>query len=81
MIPRATIVTGIISVYFIYKLAVALRLSIAWIYILLAFIPIVGPLALLQLNHKATKTLTSGGIKVGLFGVKQVDLDQLRSIS
>jgi hypothetical protein len=32
LVPFATIVTGIIQIYFIYKLAAALRLSSAWVY-------------------------------------------------
>lgn len=78
VIPFASLVTGAISVFFIYKLAAALRSSVAWLYIVLAFIPLVGLLALLRLNGKATKALSSAGIKVGLMGAKQADLDRLK---
>ena len=78
VIPFATLVTGAISVFFIYKLAVALRSSMAWLYIVLAFIPLVGLLALLQLNGKATKALSSAGLKVGLMGARQSALDRLK---
>ena len=77
-IPFAGIITGIISIYFIYKLAQALRSSAAWVYIILAFIPLVGFFALLHLNAKATKILRSNGIKIGLMGAKAVDLEKLR---
>lgn len=76
-IPFATIVTGIIQIYFIYKLATALRSSAAWVYIILAFIPFVGLIALLILNGKATKKLKENGIKVGLMGARMADFDKI----
>jgi len=76
-IPFATIVTGIIQIYFIYKLAVALRMSAAWVYIILAFIPLVGLIALLVINGKATKRLKKNGIKVGLLGARMADFDKI----
>jgi hypothetical protein len=71
-IPFATIVTGIIQLYFIFKLATALRLS-AWGYIIMAFIPLIGLIALLHLNGKATKKLKASGIRVGLMGARMED--------
>lgn len=75
-IPFATIVTGIIQIYFIYKLATALRSSAAWIYIILTFIPLVGLIALLVINNKATKKLQQNGIRVGLMGARMADFDK-----
>ena len=76
-IPFATIVTGIIQIYFIYKLAAALRSSAAWVYIILAFIPLVGLIAILVINGKATKKLQENGIKVGLMGARMADFDMI----
>ena len=78
IIPYATIVTGIIQMYFIYKLATAVRSSAAWVYIVLAFIPFVGLLGLLHINGKATKMLQASGIKVGLMGVNMADFDKIQ---
>ena len=77
-IPGATIVTGIIGIYFIYKLADALRSSAAWVYIIFSFIPLVGLIALLQINGKATETLQDNGIKVGLMGARMADFDKIQ---
>lgn len=77
LIKYATIVTGIIQIYFIYKLAVAVRSSAAWAYIILAFCPFVGLLALLHINGKATKILKANGIKVGLMGARMADFDNI----
>ena len=76
-IPFATIVTGIIQVYFIFKLAQAVRSSAAWVYIILAFVPLIGLLALLHINGKATKILQAYGVKVGLMGAKSSDLKKV----
>jgi hypothetical protein len=76
-IPGATIVTGILQIYFIYKLAKAVRSSVAWLYIILAFIPLIGLLALLHINGKASRTLQANGIRVGLMGAKRADLEKL----
>ena len=67
-IPYATIVTGTIQIYFIFKLAQAIRSSVAWLYIILAFIPLIGLIALLYINGKATRVLQANGVKVGLMG-------------
>ena len=77
-IPFATIVTGIIQIYFIYKLAAAVRSSAAWVYIILAFIPLVGLLGLLHINGKATKILQTNGIKVSLMGARMADFDRIQ---
>jgi hypothetical protein len=77
-IPFATIVTGIIQIYFIYNLARAVRSSAAWIYIILAFIPLIGLLGLLHINGKATKILQAKGVKVGLMGARMADLEKMQ---
>ena len=75
-IPFATIVTGIIGFVFIYRLGKALK-SLAWLYVVLSFIPLVGLIALLVLNGKATGALRSRGVKVGLMGANKDDLGRL----
>jgi hypothetical protein len=77
-IPYATIVTGIIQIYFIYKLAAAVRSSAAWLYIILAFVPLIGLLALLHINGKATKTLQANGVTVGLMGARMADFETMK---
>lgn len=77
VIPFASLATGAISMFFVYKLAIALRSSMAWLYIVLAFVPLAGLLALLRLNGQATSALRSAGLNVGLMGVKKSDLDRL----
>jgi len=77
-IPFATIVTGIIQIYFIYKLAAAVRSSAAWLYIILGFIPLIGLLALLHINGMATKTLQANGVKVGLMGARMADFEKMQ---
>jgi hypothetical protein len=76
-IPFATILTGLIGVFFIYKLASALRSSCAWLYIILSFIPLIGLLALLHFVGKATKVLKANGIRVGLMGARKGDFDSI----
>jgi ABC-type enterochelin transport system permease subunit len=77
-IPGATIVTGAIQVYFIYKLATAVRSKDAWVYIILAFIPLVGLIALLVINGKATTKLRENGINVSLMGAKMADFEMIK---
>ena len=79
-IPFATIATGIIGIYFIYKLAAALRASCAWVYIILSFIPLVGLLVLVHFVAKATKVLKANGIRVGIMGARMEDFDKLQAM-
>jgi hypothetical protein len=79
--PYATLVmlvTGIIRIYFVFHLAVATRLSAAWLYMVMMFIPWLNLLALLHINAEATKILQSNGIKVGLMGANSADLKKLK---
>ena len=77
-IPFATIVTGIIQIYFIFKLAQVVRSSAPWVYIILAFIPLIGLIALLHINGKVTKLLQANGGRVRLMGAKSSDLDKIK---
>ena len=75
-IPFATIATAIIQIYFIYKLASAIRSTNAWVYIILAFVPLVGLLALFHINEKATRILRANGVYVGFLGARISDFNK-----
>ena len=74
--PYSTIVTTVIGIYFIYRLAAALRSTVAWLYIIVAFIPLFGLLALLHLVVSAIKILRAHGIRVSVMGAKMEDFDR-----
>ncbi|MFP6597894.1 MAG: hypothetical protein VCC01_10600 [Candidatus Hydrogenedentota bacterium] len=78
-IPFATLVTGIIQIYFIYMLAKAVRSTVAWVYIIAAFIPVLGLLGLVHINGRAYSKLKANEIRVGFMGAKSVDLEKLRT--
>lgn len=78
VIPFATLASGVIQVYFTYKLANALRSPIAWLYILLGFIPLLNLFALLHLNGQATRALQDSGVRVGLIGADLGDIERLK---
>jgi hypothetical protein len=77
-VPLGTLVTAIIRVYFIFHLAVAVRSTAAWLYIIVMFIPLLNLLALLHINGRATQILQLHGIKVGLMGANPNDLKKLK---
>lgn len=79
-IPYATILTGIIGLFFIYKLASALRSKVAWLYIIASFMPLIGLLALLDLVQRASKVLKANGIKIGIMGAKMNDFDSIEDV-
>jgi hypothetical protein len=68
------IILCLVQSYFFYKLAGALRSSIPWAYIFLAFVPLVSLIVLLNMNAKATFLLRQNGVRVGLMGAKMADL-------
>ena len=72
------ILLNLIAVVFIYRLAKALRQT-AWVYALAAFFPCVGLIALLLINHFATRALRRHGVRVGLMGAVKSDLENLAS--
>ena len=71
------IAAAIISVIFIYQLAAALKSRVAWLYVILAFVPLVSLIALLVINSQATKVLKARGLKVGLMGASSSALSAL----
>jgi hypothetical protein len=80
-IPFGIIITGIIGIYFIYKLAESLRSSDAWAYIILSLIPLIGLLALVHLVNKATLVLRQNGIEVSVMGARMADFQKISMIS
>ena len=77
--PPAMIVVNLIQIYFIFKLAQAVRSPSAWIYIVLSCLPLISLIALLYINGKATKVLKENEIKVGLMGADPSDLEKIKA--
>jgi hypothetical protein len=72
------ILLNLIAVVVIYRLAKTLRRT-AWVYALAAFFPCVGLITLLLINHFATHALRRHGVRVGLTGAVESDLDHIAS--
>jgi hypothetical protein len=72
------LVVGAVSVYFVYKLAVAVGSSVPILYVILVFIPFIALLTLVVLVGKATGFLKQHDIRVGLMGAKNADVDRFR---
>ena len=74
------LVAGIASLVFMIKLSQALKqeTGITIIYAICAFIPIVSLVALYLICKKASDLLTAAGYKVGLLGMSQQDIDNLK---
>ena len=80
MIPYLGIlllIMSIVSLVFIYKLAVALKESAPWLYVILGLIPCISLIALLVISGRATSALRTRGVHVGLMGARKDDLDKL----
>jgi hypothetical protein len=77
VVPFLPLVVGIISLLFIYQLAVALKETSPWLYVVLGLIPCVSVIALLVINSRATSALKTGGVHVGLMGARKADLQAL----
>jgi multisubunit Na+/H+ antiporter MnhF subunit len=77
LLVRGTIlVINIMAVVFIFRLAKALHKT-AWVYALAAFLPCIGLVTLLLVNHYATQTLRANGVRVGLLGARKGDLENI----
>jgi hypothetical protein len=77
IIPFGLMLTAVVGVYFVYKLATALRATHAWVYVILLFIPLVGLITLVHFVGKATRVLRSNGIGVGLMGARMSDFNKI----
>jgi len=64
------------GIYFIYSLGQALKTKNLWLYIVGSFLPLIGLIVLLALIVRATKTLRSYNIRVGLMGAYKEDLNK-----
>ena len=76
--PYVNIFVGFVQIYFFYKLAIAVRSSVPWVYVILAFIPFINLISLLYLNGEATKALRTNGINVSLMGARMTDFDLIQ---
>jgi|GEM_PF-5491044 len=74
------LIAGIFALICMIKLSIALKheTGITVIYAICAFIPIVSLVALYLISKKASDVLTAAGHKVGLFGMSQADIDNLK---
>ena len=70
------ILLNLIAVVVIYRLAKALRQT-AWVYAVSAFFPCVSLVTLLLINYFATRALRRHGVRVGLMGAVESDLDHI----
>lgn len=77
LFPPAFIVVAIVNLVFVYQLAKALRLGLAWLWCASQIIPIVSLVALLVLNGKATGAIRSKGITVGFMGANKEQVSAL----
>lgn len=68
LISLASAVFAVLLAKTVYNVAGAVVCAV------LTFVPCVGLLALLIINHKATRVLQNGGVKVGLLGANLADL-------
>lgn len=73
----ALILTGLLCVVFIFKLAKAEKSKAAWVWAILAFLPILSLIALLVVNGRATRILRDAGLKVGVMGANKQQLESL----
>ena len=67
---------SIVSLFFVYRLAAALKKS-PWIYLLLGLVPCISLVSLLMLSSRAQAALKSHGVAVGLMGASRADLERL----
>jgi len=72
-----SLVTMVVSIVFVYRLAKALG-YIAIIYAIAMVIPCISLITLLVIVSRATNTLKKAGIKVGFFGVSSQTIEQLK---
>lgn len=71
------IIARIVAMVLIYRMAVALKRPFPPGYAFLAFLPLVGLIALVLLNGEATAVLRARGIRVGVLGADAEELAAL----
>jgi hypothetical protein len=67
----------ILAAFVIYELAVALKSSNPWVWVLVILIPCGGIIALLILSARASRALKTRGIRIGLMGANNNDLKKI----
>lgn len=72
-----SIIVSIVGLILVYWLASTLKQRPAWLWALLAVIPLLNLIILLSLNSQATGVLRSKGVRVGLMGASGRDIDLL----
>jgi predicted RNA-binding Zn-ribbon protein involved in translation (DUF1610 family) len=77
VVQPALILTGLLCVVFVFKLAKAERSKAAWLWGALAFLPVLSLFALLVVNGKATRILRGAGLRVGIMGTNRHELESL----
>jgi len=75
-IPYGPIIAGLISVYFTYKLAVAIRSSVPWLYAIFIVLPWTSFITLIVIHIMTMKIYKANGIQVGFMGAKQTEIDK-----
>lgn len=56
------------QLYFVYRLAMALRVGYPWLWVIGMFVPILALVLLLVLSQRATVAIRDAGFNVGLMG-------------
>ena len=79
IVPVFVLALGVISLIFIYQLALAIKEPAPWVYAILALIPCISLISMLILNGRATSALKAQGIRVGLMGARKEDLDKINA--
>lgn len=72
------IVIWAFSIYSVYKMASAVRQQ-GVVYAVLMLVPLISLFAVLYLNGKVIRILQDNGIRVGLMGANDQDIERLRS--
>ena len=77
--PIITLCAQLISIFYVYYLARALKVAHPGLYVFCAFFPIVSLFVLLNVIQKATKVLRAQNINVGVMGANKEDLNKFLS--
>lgn len=77
VIPMLPLLITLISLVFIFRMAVALEVYAPWLYVLFGLIPLINLVALLVINGRATTALRTHGVEVGVMGAKREGLQSL----
>lgn len=71
------IVLSMAGIVFIYKLAVAQKSPVPWLWAALQCVPLISFICLVIINQMATGILKRKNVRVGLMGANSSDLDGL----